>query len=494
MKSIVKMSKYWIVGLLVGAATLMSARGDTNTTYTVSFTDYVVRGTTYSVPPIAGVHTGDALSKLNPSTLHGWLLGWADESETKYYDEKGEPLRTFTGEADLTLHALIDAAYFVHQVTFADYALGGKTYSTPALTYREGDAVTNLADSVVAKWVLGWYTAKNGKGERYYDQDGKSVVTTFTAQTDVTLYAKLDPKYLPLGVSVNGQELDAMSEAGRQGEGWSYDVDNQLVTLSAADEYVLSGSNSGGKVHFQVTNNATLVLSNLVLKTSAGTRPGLIEMVPGAAVDIKLTGENLLEAGAADMAGIFCPTGASVKIWTERKRDVSMASPANMLSNGVLTEREYGNKDLSVQGGANAAAIGGRGVTDGGLSGKITVQNCSIWASGGSNAYDVGAGKLQLSSAGTNACGTVRFLGNPNVRNLVSAINSVPKVGPVLHGDWETPLFPRVVPSRGGPGETFFNVFWFPYGTTQVRSTGYSDNDGVVVTNEVSFTISHGER
>ncbi|MCQ2394107.1 MAG: InlB B-repeat-containing protein [Kiritimatiellae bacterium] len=489
MKTIVKMSKYWIFGLLIGCTTLMSARADTNTTYTVSFESYEVRGTTYSVQPITGLHSGDALTKLNPSTLHPWLLGWADAAGTKYYDENGVALLSFTGEADLTLHALIDAPYFVHQVTFADYVVGGKTNSVPPLTYREGDTMTNLV-SGVAEWVLGWYTAEDGKGEQYYDKEGKPLMSTFKAQADVTLYAKIDPQYLPLGVYVNGRELDPMTEEGREGEGWSYDADNRLVTLSTADEYVLSGSNIISKVHFLVVNNATVVLSNLVLQTSLSSRSGLIEVARGAAVDMKLSGENSLVAQAEGIAGIFCPTGTTVKLWTDRKRDVSWMNPTNTSYLGVLTECEYAKKDLSVQGGVFAAAIGGRKATDGGVSGTITVQNCSIWASGGSGACDIGAGDWSLPAGGTNACGTVRFLGYPNVRPVVYVNDARPKVCPIPHGDWETPLFPRSVASRIAPGETFYNVFWFSYGTTRVKSTVYYSSSHVV-TNEMSYTVTH---
>ena len=489
MKTIVKMSKYWIFGLLVGCTTLMSARADTNTTYTVSFESYEVRGTTYSVQPITGLHSGDALTKLNPSTLHPWLLGWADAAGTKYYDENGVALLSFTGEADLTLHALIDALYFVHQVTFADYVVGGKTNSVPPLTYREGDTMTNLV-SGVAEWVLGWYTAEDGKGEQYYDKEGKPLMSTFKAQADVTLYAKIDPQYLPLGVYVNGRELDPMTEEGREGEGWSYDVDNRLVTLSTADEYVLSGSNIISKVHFLVANNATVVLSNLVLQTSLSSRSGLIEVARGAVVDMKLSGENSLVAQAEGIAGIFCPTGTTVKLWTDRKRDVSWMNPTNTSYLGVLTECEYAKKDLSVQGGVFAAAIGGRKATDGGVSGTITVQNCSIWASGGSGACDIGAGDWSIPAGGTNACGTVRFLGYPNVRPVVYVNDARPKVCPIPHGDWETPLFPRSVASRIVPGETFYNVFWFSYGTTRVKSTVYYSSSHVV-TNEMSYTVTH---
>ena len=490
MRAIVEMSKYWIVGLLIGGAALMSVRADTNTTYTVSFESYVVRGTTYSVPSITGVRPGDALQKLKSSTLHAWLQGWADAAGTKYYNEKGESLLLFTGKADLMLHALIDASYFVHQVTFADYVVGGKTYSAPPLTYREGDTVTNLSASVVAKWVLGWYTAKDGKGEQYYDKDGKPVSATFKAQADVKLYPKLDPQYLPLGVYVNGRELDPMTEEGREGEGWSYDVDNRLVTLSTADEYVLSGSNIISKVHFLVADNATVVLSNLVLQTSFSSRSGLIEVARGAAVDMKLSGENSLVAQAEGIAGIFCPTGTTVKLWTDRKRDVSWMNPTNTSYLGVLTECEYAKKDLSVQGGVFAAAIGGRKATDGGVSGTITVQNCSIWASGGSGACDIGAGDWSIPAGGTNACGTVRFLGYPNVRPVVYVNDARPKVCPIPHGDWETPLFPRSVASRIAPGETLYNVFWFSYGTTRVKSTVYYSSSHVV-TNEMSYTVTH---
>ncbi len=402
-----QMSKVWLAGLLVGCWGMRPLRADTNATYSVSFENYTVRGTTYSVAPITGIHTGDALPKLDPSMRQVWLQGWADAADVKYYDANGEPLVPFTGDADVTLHALFD------------------------------------------------------------------------------------PQYLPLGVYVNGQELDAMSAAGRQGEGWSYDAEASLVTLSAPGEYVLSGSHLNGKVHFQVVTNLTLVLSNLVLQTTSDAHPGVIDVIPGVAADIRLAGTNTINAAAMDLAGIFCPQGASVKLWSERKRDVYMAAPTNMLYHGVLTEREYANHDLTVSGGGDAAGIGGRKRTDDGISGTITIQNCSIWVTGGSGACAVGAGSQALSTAGTNACGTVRFLGYPSVRQVVYVSDSYPRVRPSPHGDWETPLFPRMVPSRGGPGETSYNVFWFPYGTTRVRSTAYSDSDGTVSTNEVSFTVTH---
>lgn len=493
MKTIVKMSKYWIFGLLIGCTTLMSARADTNTTYTVSFESYEVRGTTYSVQPITGLHSGDALTKLNPSTLHPWLLGWADAAGTKYYDENGVALLSFTGEADLTLHALIDAPYFVHQVTFADYVVGGKTNSVPPLTYREGDTMTNLV-SGVAEWVLGWYTAEDGKGEQYYDKEGKPLMSTFKAQADVTLYAKIDPQYLPFGVSVNGQEIDAVTEEGQHGAGWSYDVGNKLVTLSGTTQYFISGKQLNDRIHFRVETNATVVVSNLFLKTTSTAHPGLFDVAKGATVDVELQGVNSIDASSAKgVAGIFCPRGSTVKIWTQRKRDIEQVSATNMTYHGLLFDREFATKDLTVKGGALAAAIGGRQSSDAGLSGRIIVQNCSLWVQGGSDACDVGAGHSSFTTAETNACGMVQFSSYSNVRFPDQSSTSVPRVCPSPHGDWETPVFPRVVQSANEDVGTVYNVFWFPYGTTRVKTLVFSHAGGVA-TNEVSYTVTHSTR
>ncbi len=491
MRSAMKMSGVWLAGLLVGCAGVLSAHGETNTTYTLSFENYVVRGTTYSVSSITGLVSGAALPKLKPSTLHEWLLGWADAGNTKYYDKDGNPLVAFTAETNVALHALIDMSVLSHTLSFADYRVAGKTYSIPPMTYQEGRALTSLPESVVFEWNMGWYTGEDGTGTQYYDHQGKPVVATFTAETDVTLYAKLDPQYLPYGVSVNGQEIDAVTEEGRRGEGWSYDVANRLVTLSGTTTYSISGKQVNDRIHFRVATNATVVVSNLFLKTTSTAHPGLFDVAKGAKVDLELQGVNSIDASAAaGVAGIFCPRGATVTILTRRKRDLELVDATNMTYHGVLFDREFATKDLTVKGGASAAAIGGRQSSDVGLSGRIIVQNCSLWVQGGSGACDVGAGHSSFTTAETNACGMVRFTSNSNVRYPDQRATSVPRVCPRPHGDWETPVFPCVVQSENDDVGTVYNVFWFPYGTTRVKTLAFSPEGGVT-TNEVSYTVAH---
>lgn len=492
MKAIVQVSRWVFVGLLVGAAELVPVRADTNTPYTVSFENYVVRGQTYSVPAVTVTSDG-TLPKLPSSTLYGWLLGWADAAETKYYNAKGEPLvKTFTAEDNVTLHALIDESYFVHTLKFQSYTVGGNTYSLDSQTYREGEALKDLTMTAEMPWFMGWYSGENGKGTLYFDQSGHAQVATYDLEKDLTLYPKLNPDYLPLGVRVNGQELDGVTEAGRRGEGWSFDFDRRLVTLNAETEYVLTGCQTNSNVHILVATNTTLVLSNLVLATSLSTRAGLIDVARGVKIDVCLMGENSLDASqAANVAGIFCPTGTSVKITGTRKRDVIFENSVGMSSHGVLTACEYAARDLTVKGGSSAAAIGGRMSTDGGVSGVVVVQNCSLWVQGGSGACEIGAGNASLTTSQTNACGTVCFLNYPNVRFPDQNTTLLPRVGPVIHGDWNTPLFPRVVSSaRADLDQSFHNVYWFPYGTTRVRTATYYSSSQIV-TNEVTHTVTH---
>lgn len=400
MKSIVQVSKWFFVGLLVVAAAWRPVRGDTNTTYTVSF---------------------------------------------------------------------------------ESYTLGGTTYSPDSLTYREGEALRDLPSTAVMPWVSGWYTGENGKGTLYFDQMGHAQVATYNLETDLTLYPKLNSDYQPLGVRVNGQELDGMTEAGQRGAGWSFDFNRRLVTLNAESEYVLTGCQTNNNVHFQVTTNATLKLNNLTL-ASTNRLDGLIAVSPGAKVTIELTGLNQLDASkSVGLAGICCPSGATVVVTSSEPRNITWTEPVNQSSNGKLVTSEVSEKVLVVKGGQQAAAIGGRAESTQGVSGRITIDNCSIWTRGGTGAFDVGPGKL-ATGVNSNCCATIYFLNCPNVCSAADhRSQTAVSVYPAPHNKYDVPLFPVFVT---GSDETLqrsvYNVYWFPYGNTTVEYTMWRVGPGTV--------------
>jgi len=461
-------------------------------TNTVSFASYVVNGKTYSVDPVKAVE-GSRLPNLPASSLHPWLKGWYSQPDCKsgqMYDANGHCVIGAWDELkDITLYASIDSTKLEHNIIFADINADRETFKTAPMTFVPGETMANMPAESVRDFVLGWYTGKDGTGTQYFDGEGKPVIMP-TAQTDVTLYANINVMRFAIGVWIDGHLLNPTAAGGTAGDGWAYDYLNDLVTFNEERTYRVWDRNEKSRVHFLFNANATVVASNLVLKTTNTNMRGCITLKPGVKLNIQLEGESQLDAsGAAGVAGIYCPTGSSVKIYSTRTRDVSLASPTNMSYHGVLTQKEYATKDLVVKGGANAAAIGGRQGSDGGLSGQITIENCSLWATGGSSACDVGATSAGKTSANANDCGTIRFLKWPNVRRVSQGSSEYPSVFPNPHGDWETPVFAAPVWCCNSAAPSNVNVYWLPYGTTYLIAEEYTS--GTTTTTTRTITVKH---
>ncbi|HRR33276.1 MAG TPA: hypothetical protein P5026_04200 [Kiritimatiellia bacterium] len=112
------------------------------------------------------------------------------------------------------------------------------------------------------------------------------------------------------GVTINGEPLN--DAVGSSGAGWNYTP--PTLTLSGAGPFMISGTNTAGKVRVVVQAGGTkeVTLSNLTLK-AMGDNLCAFALGTGANVSLSLAGENTLDSGYG-RAGLEVPAGASLSI------------------------------------------------------------------------------------------------------------------------------------------------------------------------------------
>ena len=179
------------------------------------------------------------------------------------------------------------------------------------------------------------------------------------------------------GVSVNGTDITEGS-----GEGWTFA--DKALTLSGPGPYVLSGLDLDGAVHVRQEASATVVLSNLLLRTSLQGCPaysvGCAETgeTSSTAVhaEIRLYGANLL-ANAVQSAGSLVRQ-SGISVWRGSSVRIDKAE-------GLTNAEAY----LWAEGGAGSAGIGG---CRDGSAGRIVISGGTVYAKGGVGAAGIGGG------------------------------------------------------------------------------------------------------
>lgn len=203
----------------------------------------------------------------------------------------------------------------------------------------------------------------------------KSALHTFLAAALTVVFAASLAPAAPVGVSVNGVELD---DAGSTGAGWTYAA--PMLMLTNAGPFTISGENVDGEVQVLVLSNVTseVTLSNLTL-AATNSHQCAFSLEGDAVVSLFLAGANSLASGML-RAGLEVAAGQTLFV-THAPGDASGA--------------------LTVTGGSGGAGIGG---SSDGTSGTITISGGTVTATGDRGGAGVGGGEKGI-------CGTVSING-----------------------------------------------------------------------------------
>ncbi|MBQ6247676.1 MAG: hypothetical protein IJK04_12475, partial [Kiritimatiellae bacterium] len=169
------------------------------------------------------------------------------------------------------------------------------------------------------------------------------------------------------GVFIGGEEVGTLF-----GDGWAYDFTNGVLTLDdGGADFVLSGTNTEGKVRVSALAAASVTLSNLSLVTCSNSPT--FELNPGTELRIFLEGANTVLSTNwvwyYSAPAIFVPSGATLRINATN-------SPCGSLES---------------RGGYGCAAIGGK-YMGGNNTGTIIVEGGEINATGGFRSAAIGGG------------------------------------------------------------------------------------------------------
>ena len=246
------------------------------------------------------------------------------------------------------------------------------------------------------------------------------------------------------GVFVNGVEVSKLTGA-TSGDGWSYT--NRTITFEGDGKtFNVTGTNKMNQVSLLLggTNNYVFTALDLDFSAAPGNGTGAVDVPTGCKADIKIGGGvSFYSKSVENIAGIHCPTGATVRIWSDIDRGIT-ASFDNAVT--YITSAGTAKTALTIEAGPGAAAIGGR---RGEPCGRITIDAVNIALFGGTAAMDIGNGNLsdnELKKRGES----VLFLNTPIV---ATPWGSAPyDMIPRPHNQYGRPLFGKL----GNNGEVYF--------------------------------------
>ncbi|MBR6021351.1 MAG: hypothetical protein IK066_02915, partial [Kiritimatiellae bacterium] len=187
----------------------------------------------------------------------------------------------------------------------------------------------------------------------------------------------------PTGVFVDG--IDVCEGLAR---GWTYDCSTSNLVL-AADGFVLSGSNTHGRVQVSLATNLTVTASNLTL---AATNQAAAILVPGGvSATLVLAGENALWGGPYH-AALEVSEGAALSI----EGDGALSAAGGNCGPGIGGPAFEMGGDISISGGTIAAQGGnfaaGIGGGDQGKAASVTISGGTVTAVGGDRGPGIGGG------------------------------------------------------------------------------------------------------
>ena len=295
------------------------------------------------------------------------------------------------------------------------------------------------------KAISGWYSESNGGGTFYYDHNGKAMQPYYAHIGNLTLYPKIvDASEISTGVFVNGVEVSPLAGTV-SGDGWSYT--NRVITFEGDGKtFNVTGTNKMNQVSLLLggTNNYVFTALDLEFSAAPGNGTGAVDVPIGCKADIKIGGGvSFYSKSVESIAGIHCPTGATVRIWSDIDRGITA-----FFDNTVtyITSAGTAKTALTIEAGPGAAAIGG---CRGEPCGRITIDAVNIALFGGTAAMDIGNGNLsdnELKKRGES----VLFLNAPIV---ATPWGSAPyDMIPRPHNEYGRPLFGIL----GNNGEVYF--------------------------------------
>ena len=259
----------------ISGGTVLAANGDGDI---VNLSDLIMSGNANSTSDVGT----DTSFQITGGSIHGANL----DVKPNPVDADGTPLRylLFTnmtaGAAVSIASSDIPATYGMNDVvvdpsgsvclwlpkTNAVRIVSGLNPASAAIVDASGDALAYLPD-----------------GEYAFTVDGSPWAVSVLGAPAVA--------HRVIGVSVNEYDVGFL-----QGEGWSYNITNGVLELSAEGPFVLSGTNTQGRVRVRVETNAAVTISNLWLRAAAN-RCTPFAVASNVTAKVWFTGENTLEAG-----------------------------------------------------------------------------------------------------------------------------------------------------------------------------------------------------
>ena len=326
-----------------------------------------------------------------------------------------------------------------HLVPGATLSLSGlKPHATSAKVEGDGNAYVFLPD-----------------GEYAFTVDGAPWAATVANAPAVA--------HRVTGVLIGGEEVGTLV-----GDGWAYDFTNGVLTLDGGGaDFVLSGTNTEGKVRVSALAAASVTLSNLSLVTCSNSPT--FELNPGTELRIFLEGDNTVLSTNwvwyYSAPAIFVPSGATLRINATNSPCGSLESRGGYGCAAIGGKYMGGNNtgtiiveggEINAIGGFHGAAIGGGWQGAGGtieIAGGIVTAtsgdypginySAAIGGGFGNGAYapayrqsggtvvaygsfdDIGGGALRASSAATITGGSLHLAARDRIRPAPS--NAVPE-------------------------------------------------------------------
>lgn len=200
-----------------------------------------------------------------------------------------------------------------------------------------------------------------------------------------------------------GLAVDGVDVGRARGEGWKWSpASSNLVFVSTAHPFLITGADTNALVHALITNRAETVslAFDSARMTGYGIRDGVLEVRDGAALDLELRGASTI----AGMDAFFRGAGIFVD---DASRLTINGSGALSVTGGHWSAAIGGaNGTIAVNAGTVTATGGFEGAGIGGNAGvpvdraKITiVSGANVTATGGHGAADIGSGAWTANDA-----------------------------------------------------------------------------------------------
>ena len=225
-----------------------------------------------------------------------------------------------------------------------------------------------------------------------------------------------------VGVFIDGEDLALQS-----GEGWTYDIETGVASVSGSG-LTISGTNTAGTARIEIANDASVVVSNLVLSAHPDWSP--FSIADGASAVVAIAGDSVFESAAAGMPGIEVPYGATLVITnidstvsvpdldninttTNTLYDIVELDDGTIVTNDiievVIVSTNYYDTVVSptlrAVGAENAAGIGGGRAQS---HGTVEIIGGAITATGGKCGAGIGSGYFSDSGDGAGDAETLR--------------------------------------------------------------------------------------